>query len=193
MIWKTKCEQKTRKRIVWTKTGANKCQENSLNKKVMYLCVDDVYMVLTMFFIYFPKKHRDFDNANVSYKNLGMLKKHTQQKLKVRKLSQTNNGNNKERKHVRQQICKQQQQKHQVQMSDNNECDKQVRKHVCYICVVYVLEIFVYVCTFCCIFVYIRQPWINYKKVRGEGAEFNVWEHPKDMRPPPFLHFLRAT
>jgi hypothetical protein len=34
----------------------------------------------------------------------------------------------------------------------------------------------------------IWQPEINYKKVRAEGAKFNVWEHPEDMRPPPFLN-----
>jgi hypothetical protein len=32
-----------------------------------------------------------------------------------------------------------------------------------------------------------RQPEINYKKVRGEGTTYNLWEHPEDMRPPPFF------
>jgi hypothetical protein len=39
----------------------------------------------------------------------------------------------------------------------------------------------------------IRQPEMNYKKVRGEGAKFHVREHPEDMRPPPFFAIFDST
>jgi hypothetical protein len=39
-----------------------------------------------------------------------------------------------------------------------------------------------------------RQPEINYNKnVRGEGAKFNFWEHPTDMRPPLLKVIFEST
>jgi hypothetical protein len=40
---------------------------------------------------------------------------------------------------------------------------------------------------------HIWQPEINYKKVRGAGTKLNFWEHPKDMRPPPFKKQIEST